>query len=146
MIEAKWNCLASTATPADWCDEKFASEVAPDGNSIAIFRTVCIADDITRGNNCGADTRNNRRGHLAVAGFGVGGQEDADIFVDDAVVMFEIWFFAHDFDPRRAQSARLSQQEMAERAGTLRTTLSAYEHDRKSPNLETFEKLLDVAG
>ncbi|NBV28908.1 XRE family transcriptional regulator [bacterium] len=43
-------------------------------------------------------------------------------------------------------SAGLTQQEMAERAGTSRTTLSAYEHGRKSPNLETFERLLVVAG
>ena len=43
-------------------------------------------------------------------------------------------------------AAGLTQQEMAERAGTSRTTLSAYEHGRKSPNLETFERLLVVAG
>lgn len=43
-------------------------------------------------------------------------------------------------------AAGLTQQEMAERAGTSRTTLSAYEHGRKSPNLATFERLLIVAG
>jgi transcriptional regulator with XRE-family HTH domain len=40
----------------------------------------------------------------------------------------------------------LTQQAMAEQAGTSRTTLSAYEHGRKSPNLETVERLMEVAG
>ena len=43
-------------------------------------------------------------------------------------------------------AAGLTQQAMAERAGTSRTTLSAYEHGRKSPNLETVERLIEVAG
>ncbi len=42
--------------------------------------------------------------------------------------------------------AGLSQQELASRAGTSRTTLSAYEHGRKSPTLATVERLLDSAG
>jgi transcriptional regulator with XRE-family HTH domain len=42
--------------------------------------------------------------------------------------------------------AGLTQQEMADRGGTSRTTLSAYEHGRKSPNLDTAERLLEVAG
>jgi transcriptional regulator with XRE-family HTH domain len=42
--------------------------------------------------------------------------------------------------------AGLTQQEMADRGGTSRTTLSAYEHGRKSPNLDTAERLLAVAG
>ena len=42
--------------------------------------------------------------------------------------------------------AGLTQQEMANRGGTSRTTLSAYEHGRKSPNLDTAERLLAVAG
>lgn len=40
----------------------------------------------------------------------------------------------------------LTQQAMAEQAGTSRTTLSAYEHGRKSPNLDTVERLMEVAG
>ena len=40
----------------------------------------------------------------------------------------------------------LTQQAMAEQAGTSRTTLSAYEHGRKSPNLETVERLIEIAG
>ncbi len=43
-------------------------------------------------------------------------------------------------------AAGLTQQAMAEQAGTSRTTLSAYEHGRKSPNLETVERLIEVAG
>ncbi len=43
-------------------------------------------------------------------------------------------------------AAGLTQQEMAQQAGTSRTTLSAYEHGRKSPNLETVERLIHVAG
>lgn len=42
--------------------------------------------------------------------------------------------------------ARLSQEELADRAGTSRTTLSAYEHGRKSPTLATLERVLDGAG
>lgn len=40
----------------------------------------------------------------------------------------------------------LSQTELAARAGTSRTTLSAYEHGRKSPTLATVERVLDSAG
>ena len=36
--------------------------------------------------------------------------------------------------------------ELAARARTSRTTLSAYEHGRKSPTLSTVERLLDSAG
>lgn len=42
--------------------------------------------------------------------------------------------------------ARLTQEEMAQRGGTSRTTLSAYEHGRKSPTLATVERLLGSAG
>jgi transcriptional regulator with XRE-family HTH domain len=48
---------------------------------------------------------------------------------------------------RRARvAAGLSQEELARRAGTSRPTLSAYEHDRKSPSAETLERLLAAAG
>lgn len=43
-------------------------------------------------------------------------------------------------------SAGLSQDELARRAGTSRTTLSAYEHGRKSPGLDTAGRLLHEAG
>jgi len=43
-------------------------------------------------------------------------------------------------------AAGLTQQAMAQQAGTSRTTLSAYERGRKSPNLETVERLINVAG
>ncbi len=42
--------------------------------------------------------------------------------------------------------AGLSQDELAERAGTSRTTISAYEHGRKSPTLATATRLLSSAG
>lgn len=42
--------------------------------------------------------------------------------------------------------AGLSQSELARRAGTSRTTLSAYEHGRKSPTLATAARLLAQAG
>ena len=42
--------------------------------------------------------------------------------------------------------AGLSQQDLAARAGTSRSTLSAYEHGRKSPTLSTVERLFDQAG
>src|SRR5664279_2966638 len=42
--------------------------------------------------------------------------------------------------------AGLSQDELARRAGTSRTAVSAYEHGHKSPSLATFERLLDGAG
>jgi transcriptional regulator with XRE-family HTH domain len=44
------------------------------------------------------------------------------------------------------QQAGLSQGELAERAGTSRPTLSAYEHGHKSPTLATVERLVDGAG
>jgi transcriptional regulator with XRE-family HTH domain len=47
-------------------------------------------------------------------------------------------------DARRR--ARLSKAELARRAGTSRETVSAYEHGAKSPNLSTFERLLEAAG
>lgn len=43
-------------------------------------------------------------------------------------------------------SAGLTQEELARRAGTSRTTLSAYEHGRKSPTAATFARLLSGAG
>lgn len=43
-------------------------------------------------------------------------------------------------------AAGLSQQELAERGRTSRPTLSAYEHGRKSPTLETSSRLLAEAG
>ena len=42
--------------------------------------------------------------------------------------------------------AGLSQEDLAARAGTSRSTLSAYEHGRKSPTLSTVERLFDRAG
>ena len=42
--------------------------------------------------------------------------------------------------------AGLSQSEWARVAGTSRPTLSAYEHGRKSPTLETVERLLAAVG
>jgi transcriptional regulator with XRE-family HTH domain len=42
--------------------------------------------------------------------------------------------------------AGLTQDELARRAGTSRTTLSAYENGRKSPTVATFARLLAEAG
>lgn len=47
---------------------------------------------------------------------------------------------------RVRQEAGLSQGELALRAGTSRTTLSAYERGRKSPTLSTVERLLGSVG
>lgn len=44
------------------------------------------------------------------------------------------------------EAAGLSQAALAELAGTSRPTLSAYEHGRKSPTLETAQRILGVAG
>lgn len=44
------------------------------------------------------------------------------------------------------QAAGLSQAALAAKAGTSRTTLSAYEHGRKSPTLETTARILRAAG
>ncbi|MGH3771875.1 MAG: helix-turn-helix transcriptional regulator [Pseudonocardiaceae bacterium] len=44
------------------------------------------------------------------------------------------------------RAARMSQDELARRARTSRPTLSAYEHGRKSPTLETAARLLAAAG
>jgi transcriptional regulator with XRE-family HTH domain len=42
--------------------------------------------------------------------------------------------------------AGLSQDDLAERAGTSRPTLSAYEHGRRSPTLRTAARILGAAG
>ena len=47
---------------------------------------------------------------------------------------------------RARQEARLSQSELAIRARTSRPTLSAYEHGRTSPTMETAARLLAAAG
>lgn len=47
---------------------------------------------------------------------------------------------------RAREEAGLSQAVLAARAGTSRPTLSAYEHGRKSPTLETAQRILRVAG
>lgn len=47
---------------------------------------------------------------------------------------------------RARVSAGLTQEELARRAGTSRTTLSAYEHGRKSPTASTLTRLLSEAG
>jgi transcriptional regulator with XRE-family HTH domain len=47
---------------------------------------------------------------------------------------------------RARQAAGLSQASLAELAGTSRPTLSAYEHGRKSPTLETVARIIREAG
>jgi transcriptional regulator with XRE-family HTH domain len=44
------------------------------------------------------------------------------------------------------RAAGLSQDELARRAGTSRTAVSAYEHGRKSPSLDTVDRLVAGAG
>ncbi|MFS3128797.1 helix-turn-helix transcriptional regulator [Nocardioides sp. Bht2] len=44
------------------------------------------------------------------------------------------------------EAAGLSQRALADRAGTSRTTLSAYEHGRKSPTLDTAIRIVAAAG
>lgn len=44
------------------------------------------------------------------------------------------------------EAAGLSKTDLAERARTSRTTLSAYEHGRVSPTLETVERILAATG
>lgn len=44
------------------------------------------------------------------------------------------------------QRAGISQEELAERSGTSRPTLSAYEHGRRSPTLRTASRILAAAG
>lgn len=47
---------------------------------------------------------------------------------------------------RARRAAGLSQQDLARRAHTSRTAVSAYENDHKSPSLATAERLLAEAG
>lgn len=44
------------------------------------------------------------------------------------------------------EAAGLSKTDLAERAGTSRPTLSAYEHGRVSPTMETVERILAATG
>lgn len=54
------------------------------------------------------------------------------------------------FMPNVIEQAReasgLSQAALAQRAGTSRPTLSSYEHNRKSPTLQTVERIIAAAG
>lgn len=47
---------------------------------------------------------------------------------------------------RVRRAAGLTQSELARRAHTSRTAVSAYEHGHKSPSLQTVERLLDSSG
>jgi transcriptional regulator with XRE-family HTH domain len=47
---------------------------------------------------------------------------------------------------RVRRAAGLSQDELARRAGTSRTAVSAYEHGHKSPALDTVDRLVSAAG
>ena len=51
-----------------------------------------------------------------------------------------------DLLARARRAAGLSQDELAHRAQTSRPTVSAYEHNRKSPTMETAVRLLAAAG
>lgn len=51
-----------------------------------------------------------------------------------------------DLLERVRRAAGLSQEELARRAGTSRTAVSAYEHGRKSPSLDTVDRLVASAG
>lgn len=51
-----------------------------------------------------------------------------------------------DLLERIRRAAGLSQDELARRAGTSRTAVSAYEHGRKSPSLATVDRLVASAG
>ncbi len=42
--------------------------------------------------------------------------------------------------------AGLTQTQLAQRAGTSQATISAYEHGRKAPSIETLSRLLAAAG
>lgn len=44
------------------------------------------------------------------------------------------------------RAAGLSQDELAERAGTSRPTLSSYEHGHRSPTLRTASRIMAAAG
>lgn len=47
---------------------------------------------------------------------------------------------------RLRERAGLTQAELAERAGTSQPTVAAYESGRKSPSLQTLQRLADSAG
>jgi transcriptional regulator with XRE-family HTH domain len=44
------------------------------------------------------------------------------------------------------ERGRLTQAELARRAGTSQATISAYENGRKHPSVETLARLLSTAG
>lgn len=48
--------------------------------------------------------------------------------------------------PDARRRAGLSQGEVSRRAGTSRPTLSAYEHGRVSPTLDTLERIMHAVG
>ena len=54
--------------------------------------------------------------------------------------------FAADILAHARQMAGLSQDALATRAETSRPTLSAYEHGRKSPSIQTAARIVGAAG
>lgn len=48
--------------------------------------------------------------------------------------------------PSVRRRSGLSQSELARRSGTSRPTLSAYEHGRVSPTLDTLERIVEATG
>jgi len=60
-------------------------------------------------------------------------------------IRYDLWVSPHALTQVR-EATGLSISELAARAGTSRPTLSAYEHRRVSPTLETFERILAAAG
>jgi transcriptional regulator with XRE-family HTH domain len=56
------------------------------------------------------------------------------------------WVSAEHLLVRARQAAGLSQAALAKLAGTSRPTLSAYEHGRKAPTLETAVRIIGEAG
>ncbi|GAA2111542.1 helix-turn-helix transcriptional regulator [Actinomadura alba] len=53
---------------------------------------------------------------------------------------------AEELLKRARLAAGKTQADIAWAAGTSRTTLSAYEHGRKSPTLDTAERIVEAAG
>lgn len=78
--------------------------------------------------------------------FSVGNQSSGYDGVSDRIRSEGVGVRSCDVLARVRRSAGLSQEQLARAAGTSRTAVSAYEHGRKSPSLDTVDRLLGVAG
>lgn len=129
-LAVAWDTISSTAYASRW-------HVAAPADQLAASWSV---------DNC--------RREGALVGFGYAGF-DAGRRTSVREVSFpihtrwtgsEVSYMGETLVAEARRLAGLTQQEIAERAGTSRPNVSAYEHGARAPNLRTLQRLVDAAG